>query len=183
MIPTSFNPDRNLVITGWIGPTQIIVARQIAEQLKLRFVDTEQVLEARAQMPSGDFKGLYGEARLRALESEVVTDLALYRGAVMHVGGAVLASGMHLTQLQETSLILCLVASVNTVLTRLHIALGARYHNPTERAVALGMLKRAWAVRGRAGVIELDTSTFSESQIVEAVVSYWKAQQIEFTRA
>lgn len=175
--------DLNLVLTGSLGPNQIIVARRIAERLKLRFVDAEREVEKRAEMLPTEFQTLFGDARLRALESEVINDLALHRGAVIHISGQMLAHGDHLARMLTCSYVICLVASIDAVLTRLHIAMGARYHNPAERALALGILRRDWAIRGRnPRIYEFDTTALTDSETIERITALWAEKVIEFTR-
>jgi shikimate kinase len=176
-------PDLNLILTGSLGPNQVIVARRIAERLKLPFVDAEREVEKRAEMLPEAFKTLFGEARLRALESEVIHDLALYRGAVMQIGGDMLAHGDHLSRMLACGYIICMVASLDAVLTRLHIALGARYHDPAERALTLGLLRRNWSIRGRdPRVLEFDTTDLTEQEIIDRIAALWAEKVIEFTR-
>lgn len=180
LLPTT--TDYNLVLTGSIGPHQLIVARHVATRLNLPFVDAEQEVERRAEMPPAEFKDRFGEARLRTLESEAIRDLTLHRSTVIHVNGQMLAYGDHLARIRECSYILCLVASLDAVLARLHIALGARYHNPAERAFALGMLKRAWSIRGQEGVHEFDTTYMTEADMVDHIAALWAQRVIELTR-
>jgi shikimate kinase len=176
-------PDLNLVLTGSIGPNQIMVTRRVAERLKLRFVDAERELEHRAEMLPDSFRTLFGEARLHALENEVINDLALHRGAVIHISGQMLAYGDHLARMHECSYVVCLVATIDAVLTRLHIALGARYHNPTQRALTLGALRRDWSIRGRdPRILEFDTTDLKENEIVDQISTLWAEKVIEFTR-
>ena len=73
-------------------------------------------------------------------------------------------------------MVVCLVATLDSVLQRLHLALGARYHNPQERVVALGRLKQEWAVRRLPGVREFDTSGMNDTEIVEQVAAFWQQQ-------
>ncbi len=174
--------DYNLVLTGSLGPNQLIVARRAADRLHLPFVDAEREVERRAEMAVSEFKTLFGDARLRALENEVVRDLALHRGSIIHISGQMLSYSDHLERLRACSYILCLVATLDAVLTRLHVALGARYHNPAERALAIGQLKRDWSIRGRPGVVELDTTRLNDNQVVEHIVQLWIQQVIDFTR-
>jgi shikimate kinase len=181
LLPVS--TDLNLVLTGSIGPNQIIVARRIAERLKLRFVDAEREVEKRAEMLPSQFQTLFGDARLRALESEVINDLALYRGAVIHISGQTLSHGDNLARMLACSYVVCLVASIDAVLTRLHIALGARYHNPAERALTLGILRRDWSIRGRDPRIhEFDTTALTDGETIEQIAALWADKVIEFTK-
>jgi len=176
MINALWLSDSNIVLTGYVGPNQLAIARRVAEQLKRPFVSVEALLEDRAELPMADVRALYGEARLKTLETEVVQDVALYRGAVLHIGGQMLLHGDHIKRLQQTGPVICLVATLDAVLQRLHLALGARYHDPRERALALGNLKREWAVRKQEGICELDTTGMAEGQIVEAIIVLWQDQ-------
>jgi hypothetical protein len=60
------------------------------------------------------------------------------------------------------------------VLQNLHLTLGARYHNPNERALVLGELQREWAVRSCPGLYEIDTTYKTESEIADAVIALWQ---------
>lgn len=166
--------DQNLILTGYIGPGQLAVARRSAERLRMPFVDFELVLEDRAGLSGEDLRIRYGEARLKTLESELVTEVALYRGTVIHISGKTLQQSTHFARLRETGPVICIVATLDAVLRRLHLALGARYHNPAERDVAMGTLRREWAIRKQPGIVEVDTTYMSEDQMVEAIAATWR---------
>jgi shikimate kinase len=170
--------DRNLILTGYSSPNQLMIVRRAAEKLGMPFVDFEARLEDRADMPLEAIRARYGEARLKTLQSEVVQEIMLYRSAVILISGHTLKTPEYFQRLSETGSILCLVAALDTVLQRLHLALGARYHNPSERAMALGKLKREWEVRKMPGIQEFDTSALSETQIIEAIVAFWREQAL-----
>lgn len=166
--------DRNLVLTGYMGPAQLGIARRTAERLRLRFVDFDQLFEARSGDTRDDMRALYGEARLKALEGELIGEVMLYRGTVIHIGGQTLLHNDHLARVSETGVVIALVAALDVVLQRLHLALGARYHNPREREVQIGVLKREWAIRKVEGVSEVDTSELSEDEMIEAIATRWR---------
>ena len=138
------------------------------------FVDFESVLEERSGVSGDELRLRYGEAHLKLLESELIAEVALYRGTVIHISGRTLLQSTHFARLSDTGPVICIVATLDTVLQRLHLALGARYHNPQEREIALGTLRREWAIRKRAGVTEIDTSYLSEDQMVEAIAACWR---------
>jgi shikimate kinase len=178
MIGSTAHSDRNLILTGYTGPNQLMIARRIAEKLGMPFVNYETRLEERADLPLTDVRARYGEARLKTLEAEVIQEMVLYRGAVMLVSGQTLKNADYFQRLSETGKIICLVATLDAVLQRVHLSLGARYHNPSERAVALGNLKREWSVRSLPGLREFDTTSLSEAQIIEAIVALWRAESL-----
>ncbi len=167
------NPvDQNLILTGYTGPGQLALARRVAERLRLPFVDFEQVLEARADLSGEELRIRFGEARLKTLESELVTEVALYRGTLIHISGKTLLA--HYARLSATGPVICVVATLDAVLRRMHLALGARYHDPNERELVLGTLRREWAIRKQPGITEVDTSYLSEDTMVEAVAACWR---------
>ncbi len=173
MLTTSV--DKNLLLTGYAAVGQIAIARRVSERLKMPFVHFEARLEARADMPLAEYRAYYGETRLRALESEVLEEAALVRGSVLLIDGRLLALTGMVERFGENALILCLMARLDAVLRRLHVTMGARYHNPTERDRAIGVLRREWAVRGLPGVLEVDTTRLDEAAIIAAIIERWQA--------
>lgn len=168
------HPDRNLILTGYTGPSQPAVGRQIAERLRLRFVNVEALLEARGRMDVDDMRTRFGETRLKMLEMEVMQEVTLHRGAFIQVSGQTLLRTETAARLQVNGLVLCLVVRLDAALQRLHLALGGRYHNPSERALAIGHLKREWAVRKVSGVHELDVTSLNEEQLIERICAVWE---------
>lgn len=164
--------DQNLILTGYIGPGQLAIARQVAERLRMPFVDFELLLENRAGLPGDELRIRFGEARLKTLESDLVTEVALYRASVIHISGKTLLP--HYARLSETGAVICMVARLDSVLRRLHLALGARYHDPREREMALGTLRREWAIRQKEGLTEVDTSYMSDEEMIESVAACWR---------
>lgn len=166
--------DVNLILTGSMGPSQLQVARRTAELLKLRFVDFDARFEAVAGLPAEEMRTLYGETRLKTTEGELLAEMTLYRGTVLLIGASTLLRGETLPSLRQTGPVIALVATIDAVLQRLHLAMGARFHAPGERELALGRLRRDWAIRGKEGVIEFDTSYLSDAQTAEAVAGRWR---------
>jgi shikimate kinase len=175
--------DLNLILTGYTGPNQPRIGQQAAERLKLRYVNVELQLEARAEMPLDEFRARYGETRLKTLEAEVMRDLLLHRGSVIRVSGEMLLRGDYHRRLAETGPVLCLTVTLDAVLRRLHLSLGARYHNPHERALAIGQLKREWAVRRLPDIHEIDSTYMNEEATVARVVETWQSIAISIQQA
>lgn len=170
--------DRNLILTGYIGPAQLPVARRVAERLRLNFTDFQSELERRAGVSADEIPLRFGEAWIKTLESEIVNDFALYRGAVIHVNGATLMRNGYLETLKATGPVIIAVAALDAVLQRLHLSLGARYHDPRERMLALGAIREHWSIRKAIQpdetVSEVDTTGMSEAQMVETIAARWR---------
>jgi shikimate kinase len=166
--------DRNLILTGYSGPMQPAIGRRVAVELGMPFVNIDMQIEERNGMSIDEIRARFGETRLKTLEAEVVQEVLLRRSAVIRVSGQTLLNSGYYERFAETGPVICLVASLDSVLQKLHLMLGARYHDPKERALALGHLKREWAVRQFPGIYEIDTTDQTEAQTVEAVMMLWQ---------
>lgn len=170
---------RNLILTGYIGPNQLALSRQIASHLRMPFVNVETEIADRVGLPVDQIRDYYGETRLKSIEAEIVSEAMLRRGSVIYISGRTLVHADHLARLQSTGPVICLVIGLDAMLHRLHINMGARYHDPRERALALGELKREWAIRDYSGVHVLDTTELAEAKIIEQVLERWHELAIE----
>ncbi len=167
--------ERNLILTGYTGPNQPGIGRQVAERLKMPFTDAEQEIETLTGNTAEVIRNTFGERRLLAVEAEIMEGIVLRRNTIIRINGNILLHGDHFKHLWETGPIICLVATLDAVLQRLHLSMGARFHNPAERDLALGHIKREWAVRTLEGVHELDVTYMSEDNIVNAVIYLWQS--------
>lgn len=174
MIPPILQPDRNLILTGYIQPNQPRIGRQVAQRLGRRFVDVEELIEERMGDRPEAIRAQFGERHLKAVEDDVLDTVALMRSAVIRINGSTLANTDRRERLMANAATLCLVARLDAILQRLHVALGARYHDTAQRGAELGHLRREWAIRKIAGVEELDATYLSEPAIVDAIVAWWQ---------
>lgn len=173
------NADANLILTGYTGPNQPAIGRELAKKLERRLIQVETRLEEHTGMSIEDIRATFGQARLKNIENEVLSEILLYRGAIIRVSGETLAHGDNLERLAQTGPVICLVASLDAVLRRLHMSMGARYHNPTERDIALGELNRAWSARGKEGVYEVNATYLNEAETIQAIIDLWQGLTLQ----
>ncbi len=171
--------ERNLILTGYIGVETQQLGRQIAEQLRMPFVNLHAQIAERLGLSIDEIRTYYGETRLKAIEMEIIQEAALRRSTVIRVSGRTLLNADHLARLQTTGPVIGLVIGLNAMLQRLHMSMGARYHDPRERAFALGDLKREWAVRGKSGIHEVDATYMQYDEVMQAVIALWQELAIE----
>ena len=181
VVGSSLLSEQNLILTGYIEPNKPRVARQIAEQLSMKLVDIDQEVEARSGMSPDRIRADFGERQLSSIKTDVMEGIYLHRNSVIRVSGDMLTQPKHVKRLQSTGVILMLVARLDAILHRIHVSLGTRYHNPDERAIALGQLQRAWLIRGQPGIRELDTTGKTEDEIIDSILTLW--QEIAIRRS
>lgn len=166
--------ELNLIVTGYIEPNRPRIARQLAERLGLEMIDVERRIEARFGDSIQTIRSRYGERRLKAVEAQIMDEVILHRHALIRISGSALLNSGHLKTLQRTGVVICLVATLDSTLRRIHLAFGARYHNPAERSRAIGELQREWKIRAADGVVEFDATYSAESVLIDRIVRFWR---------
>lgn len=166
-------PYFNLILTGPKGVGKTTVGRLVSERLRVEVFDLENEILAREGQSAEEIRQLFGEARLKALEAEVIGQMALRRQSVLIIPGPAMLEDVNRQRLAEAGVILCLTCPLNEQLRRLHVARGAWFHNPYNRATILSRLKREQAVLG-LGLTTLDTSRLSAEAAADAAIEFWR---------
>ena len=166
--------DLNLIVTGYVEPNRPRISRQLALRLGLQMIDVEQQIEERTGDTVAQLRSLYGDRRLKAIETEIIDEIMLHRRALIRVSGTTVLNSGHRAELQRNGVIICLVASLDSILRRIHLTLGGRYHNPVERARAIGELQQEWKIREIADVVEFDATHVTEAILIERIVAFWR---------
>lgn len=170
--------ESNLILTGYLEPNKPRIARTIAEHLRMPYVDVESEMWQRYGDEIDALRSRFGERHVKSLEVAIMEEVCLRRKCVIRISGTVLMHNEHYEQLQHTGPIFCLVARLDAILQRMHLTMGARYHNPTERARQLGYLKREWAVRSKPGLHEIDATYMDETTLINEVITQWQSLAI-----
>jgi len=166
--------DLNLIVTGYLEPNRPRISQQLALRLGLQMIDVEREIEDQLGATIDSIRQLYGERRLKAIETQVMDQIVLHRRALIRVSGNTLLNSGHLVELQRNGVIVCLVASLDSILRRIHLTLGARYHDPVERSRAIGELQREWRIRDVENIVEFDATTITEAILIERIVTFWR---------
>ena len=170
--------DLNLIVTGYIEPNRPRISRQLAERLGLEMIDIERRVEARFDDSIGNIRSRYGERHLKAIEAQIMDEVVLHRRALIRISGSALLNSGHLETLQRSGVVICLVAALDSILRRMHLALGARYHDPVERSLAIGELQREWKIRGAKDVVEFDATYITEAVLIDRIADFWRGLAI-----
>jgi 3-dehydroquinate synthase len=118
MAPVDFPADRNIVITGFMGTGKTTIGRLLAERLGRPFVDLDEVIEARFAKPIPRIFAEEGEPAFRVAEAQLCQEFARQRGLVLSTGGGALVNPGNRHLLGESGVLICLTASVDTILAR-----------------------------------------------------------------
>lgn len=101
MVGMSVHPPRRIALVGLMAAGKSRVGRLLAASLSCPFVDADQLAEERAGRPISDIFREEGEPRFRALEAEILTELAGREPPlVVATGGGVVESEANRTRLR-----------------------------------------------------------------------------------
>jgi shikimate kinase len=109
---------RNLALIGFMGTGKSSVGRQVASALHFTFLDTDDVIEARAGATIAEIFKHQGEPTFRAMESRIVDELRRRDKTVISTGGGLTVNEENMASLKTHALTVCLWASPERILQR-----------------------------------------------------------------
>jgi len=102
---------QNIALIGFMGTGKSSVGRLVADQLRFTFLDTDDVIVARAGKTITDIFAQEGEAIFRERESHLVEELTHRTRTVISTGGGLPVNPANLASLKSHALVICLWAS------------------------------------------------------------------------
>lgn len=108
----------NLSLIGFMGTGKSSVGRFAAEQLGFTFLDTDEMIEERTGKTITQIFAQHGEPVFRALEKDLLKDLATREQLVISTGGGLAANTENVASLKCHSLVVCLWASPEAIWER-----------------------------------------------------------------
>lgn len=110
---------KNIIITGFMGTGKSSVGRHLSRELKMKFVDTDDLIEKEAGVRIAQIFPQYGEEYFRKLEAKIINDVASRADMVISTGGGAIINPINLEALKKNGIIICLTASVDTIISRI----------------------------------------------------------------
>ena len=108
----------SLYLVGMMGAGKSTIGRAIAQSLKYRFFDTDDLIERVAQRSISDIFAHDGEAAFRSLETQVLTQVSSQTRSVIATGGGIVTQPDIWQQLRHGAII-WLDTPVEVILKRL----------------------------------------------------------------
>lgn len=161
----------NIILTGFMGTGKTTVGKLIAARLGYDFVDTDDLIVARAGMPVAKIFASEGEAGFRSRESALAAELAAREGLVISTGGKLLLDRSNAEALGASGDIFCLTASLEEILRRVSTDAGPERPllagpEPKAKITALLESRRAGYARFR----QIDTSNRTPQSVADAIL-------------
>ena len=102
-----------------MGSGKSKVARSLAQRLKVELVNTDELIEARAEKSIDAIFKAHGEAYFRKVESEIIKKVSLCRGIIIDCGGGVVLGKENLQYLKVNGIVFYLQAAPEVIYQRI----------------------------------------------------------------
>ncbi len=108
----------NIVLVGFMGTGKTSIGRRLSTQLRMRYVDTDDVIERDSQRRISDIFSKDGEPAFRELESEAVRQVSKLDNHIISTGGGVVLKETNMVELRRNGIIFCLTATAEEIYQR-----------------------------------------------------------------
>ncbi len=102
-----------------MGTGKTSVGRRLSTHLRMRYVDTDTLIEQESRRSISDIFAQNGEATFRQLESEVVRKVSRLHNHVISSGGGVVLKEENMANLKRNGIIFCLTATAEEIYRRI----------------------------------------------------------------
>ena len=109
---------QNIALIGFMGSGKSSVGRMVADTLHFTFLDTDDVITARAGKSINEIFQQHGEEAFRELEGRMVEELARRTRTVISTGGGLPVNPANLASLKTHALLVWLWASPEKIWER-----------------------------------------------------------------
>ncbi|MBT8041554.1 MAG: shikimate kinase [Kiritimatiellales bacterium] len=109
---------KNIVLVGFMGSGKTTVGRLLSETTGMPLVDMDTLIEERTGKTINEIFAEDGEPHFRALERELVQELAAGENQIISTGGGIVLNSDNIADFEKNGLVVCLLADAASVLER-----------------------------------------------------------------
>jgi shikimate kinase len=109
---------KNIVLTGFMGTGKTAVGRELARLLDMKLIDVDTEIEVSREMTINEIFKEFGEPVFREIETDMIKKVSRNKQVIISTGGGAVLKQENMETLRETGIIVCLMASPETILRR-----------------------------------------------------------------
>lgn len=175
--------DVNLYLVGFMGTGKTSVSRIVAARLSHRWLDSDHEIERLHGKPVADIFAAEGEAAFRGMEREFIEHGHPSERTVVACGGGLVVQPGMLAALQKRGVVVCLHATVETILRRTAHSRARPLLNvedPEKRVRELYAVREP--IYRNAGSVIL-TDNRPQLEVVQHVLRVYRRDSLDYVRA
>jgi shikimate kinase len=164
----------NLALIGFMGTGKTSAGRVLADHLRFEFLDTDELIQTRTGRTINDIFARDGEPVFRALERQVVDELAAKTRTVISTGGGLPTNPDNLAALKRHALVVCLWSSPEKIWERVrHQSHRPLLHDPDPQKKIRELLALREPFYKQADVL-INTELRSVREIAQQIIIQFK---------
>lgn len=109
--------EKNIVLIGMPGSGKSTIGKLVAERLNREFIDTDSLIEKKANMQVREIFDRYGEQKFRELESEIIKEVGKLSQKVIATGGGIVKKKENELYLKRNSKVVYLKRDLRSLAT------------------------------------------------------------------
>jgi len=165
----------NIILIGYRGSGKSTVGRRLADRLKMKFVDTDDLIEERYGAPISAIVKSHGWGHFRKLENNVIEGISKKDHLIIAPGGGAVLNTDNVKALRRNGTLVWLKADRQTLLRRMNQDPGTNTRRPTLTGKGASQeLKEIMSLREpiyeQVSEIQIDTSTIDVETVVENIL-------------
>lgn len=110
---------KNIALVGHMGSGKSILGRLLAKKLKLKHLDSDQVIEQNTKQKIKEIFNIEGESAFRIIEEKTILDFKDKKNIVLSLGGGAILSEKIRNYLENDFITLFLDVNIYTLIERL----------------------------------------------------------------
>ncbi|MCC6932322.1 MAG: shikimate kinase [Deltaproteobacteria bacterium] len=172
----------NLYLVGYRGTGKTTLGKLVADKLGRTFVDSDDLIVARANCSISEIFAKFGEDYFRALEKEVIEEFSRRDNLVVACGGGVVIQECNIAALKRSGVVCLLVSHPDDIFQRItgDTSRPALTNDPLQEEI-LSMLSRRAEFYEQSKHFEVNTSNNDQNRaavlIAEGYSKFMSAEQ------
>jgi shikimate kinase len=110
---------KNIILTGFMGVGKTSVGTRLARDLRYKFVDTDDLIEADQKATINEIFAKMGESYFRDVETKIIRRVVEGEGLVISTGGGAVIREENRAAFRKGGLVVCLTARPEVIYDRI----------------------------------------------------------------